>query len=275
MSKYRRLREALAARELATLVPSPPASRDALVRVHEPAYVDDVLAGTLDPRAMRKIGFPWSAELCARSLASVGGTIAAAQAALVDGIAGNLAGGTHHAHAGWGSGFCVFNDIAVAAAEVLSGGSARRVAVIDLDVHQGDGTAAIFADDPRVLTVSVHCAVNFPFEKRASDLDLALPRGAGDQAYLEATEAAIEACLEHDADLWIYQAGVDPLASDKLGHLSVSAAGLRQRDRRVIDAARDAGIPIALTLGGGYANPLEPTLEAYLATYEIARELFG
>jgi len=275
MGKYRRLRQTLAQRRLATLSPSAPASAEALVRVHDPSYVEAFLQGTLDPRVMRKIGFPWTPELRARSLASVGGTIAAGRAALDDGVAGNLAGGTHHAHRAWGSGFCVFNDIAVAAAQLLHDGSVRSVAVIDLDVHQGDGTAAIFRDDARVFTISVHCAANFPFEKHDSDLDLALERGAQDDAYLEATDKAIAAGLASGADLWFYQAGVDPLVSDKLGHLSVSAAGLRERDRRVLCAARDAGVPVALTLGGGYSNPLEPTIDAYVTTYEVALDVFA
>jgi acetoin utilization deacetylase AcuC-like enzyme len=277
MGKYRALRErlladgVLAADELA---PAPLATRAELARVHDPAYVTSILAGTIDLRAQRRIGLPWSPALVARSSASAGGTIAAARAALADGLAGNLAGGTHHAHRGYGAGFCVWNDLAVAAAAMLAEGRVARVLVFDVDVHQGDGTAAIFAGDDRVQTFSLHGARNFPFEKQASDLDIPLPDGAGDDEVL----AAVERGLAHFAALAppalvLYQGGVDALASDTLGRLRMTHAGLAERDRLVLSHFRRRGIPVALTLGGGYARPIDDTIAAHAATYRVATAL--
>lgn len=275
MSKYRRLRLALLdAGVLAAsqLVPAAPAPAELVARVHEPAYVHAVLAGTLPPRELRKIGFPWSPELVARCLASVHGTVLAAQAALAEGMAGNLAGGTHHAFRDHGSGFCVFNDIAVAAQALLDAAAVTQVLVIDADVHQGDGTAAIFRDRPEVFTCSIHGAKNFPFHKQESDLDIALDDGATDEVFLDALMSALARCFERCApDIVFYQAGVDGLREDVLGRLSLTREGLRQRDALVIDAARSRGIPIALTLGGGYADPIDATIEAHAGTYQVAR----
>ncbi|TKD03105.1 histone deacetylase [Polyangium fumosum] len=279
MAKYARLRERLLEARLldpTDLLPSTPASIADLARVHAPPYLEGLLSGTLDPRVLRAIGFPWSDALVRRSRASVSGTICAGRAALEDGISGNLAGGTHHAFADRGAGFCVYNDIAVACRTLLDAGDVRRVLVLDLDVHQGDGTASIFENDPRVYTASIHGEKNFPFHKQRSDLDLALPDQTGDDEYLAALETFLaRAFAESNPDLVFFQGGVDALAADKLGRLGMTAAGMRRRDARVLGEARRRGIPIALTLGGGYADPIDATLDAHVGTYTVAREVFG
>lgn len=277
MGKYRALRETLLAERVLApeeLHAAPFATRAELERVHDPAYVAAILDGTIDAKAQRRIGLPWSPALVLRSSASAGGTLAAARAALVDGLAANLAGGTHHAHRAYGAGFCVWNDLAVAAAALLAEGLVARVLVFDVDVHQGDGTAAIFAGDDRVQTFSLHGARNFPFEKQVSDLDIPLPDGAGDDEVL----AAVERGLAHFAalaspDLVLYQGGVDALASDTLGRLRMTHAGLAERDRRVLSHFRRRAIPVVLTLGGGYAKPIDDTIAAHAATYRVATSL--
>ena len=276
--KYALLRQALRDEGIVTdadLRDSPLASREELLRAHTAEYVDAVLGGTLDAKRQRRIGFPWSATLVDRSRASVGGQLAAARGALEDGIAGNLAGGTHHAHADFGSGYCVFNDIAVAALTLLAERRIERAAIVDLDVHQGDGNAAILGDDARVFIFSMHGATNFPFVKVPSTLDVALPDGTGDDTYLARLDEALPAVLAFAPDLVFYQAGVDPLAEDRLGKLSLTHAGLYARDLRVLRACRDRRIPVALSLGGGYARPISASVEAYANTYRAARAVFG
>jgi acetoin utilization deacetylase AcuC-like enzyme len=224
---------------------------------------------------MRRIGFPWSENLVKRTLASVGGTIAAAGDALVHGWGGNLAGGTHHAFRGEGSGFCVFNDIAVAINLLRAERHVNRVAVIDLDVHQGDGTATLFEADPDVLTISLHGCNNFPFRKQVSKIDVALPDLTGDEEYLAAVERILPCAFLFGADIVFYQSGVDALAADTLGRLSMTHAGLLRRDRLVFEACKHTGIPCVVTLGGGYSNPIELTVEAHANTFRLAAELFG
>ena len=276
MGKYARLRARLvddAVVPAAWLAPAPLASRDELERVHDADYVAAVIDGRLDERAQRRIGLTWSPAMVTRSLASVGGTLAAARAALRDGLAGNLAGGTHHAHRGFGSGFCVWNDLAVTARWLLAERDVRRVLILDLDVHQGDGTATIFADEPRVFTCSMHGARNFPFHKATSDLDVELPDGADDALVLARLDETLAAVAERfSPDVVLYQAGVDALAADKLGRLGMSAAGLAERDRRVLAHFRGRGLPVVLTLGGGYGDPIDLTIDAHLGTYRVARE---
>lgn len=277
MAKYALLRERLVETGLLNreqLVPAPQIEREQLVAVHADEYVDAFLDGTLDAAAVRRLGFPWSPELVARSLASVGGTWAATRAALEDGLAGHLAGGTHHAYREFGSGFCAFNDLAVAARWALDEAGLERVLIFDVDVHQGDGTAALFEGDERVFTCSLHGAKNFPARKQTSDLDVPLPDGTGDDAFLEAMERALEQSLERsDPQLVLFQAGVDALATDRLGRLALSHAGLYERDRRMLARVRSAGLPAVLTLGGGYGEPIEETLAANLGTYRAAREV--
>jgi acetoin utilization deacetylase AcuC-like enzyme len=280
MHKYRLLRDAVAAElALVRLMQAPAASDGELALAHEPGYVDAVLQGWLSDRQQREIGFPWSPEMAERARRSVGATIAAARVALAEGVSGNLAGGTHHASADRGSGFCVFNDVAVAARLMQAEWHRHhrrllRVAVIDLDVHQGDGTAAIFADDPSVYTLSMHGAKNFPARKVASDDDIDLPDGCTDGPYLQALDGALARLWQHHADaapgLIFYIAGADPHEGDRLGRLKISAAGLAERDRRVLQAARQRGVPVAICMGGGYGSVIEDTVAIQLQTWREA-----
>lgn len=254
---------------------SPGVSDADLLRAHDPAYVAAIDEGTIDAAAMRRIGFPWSAHIPRRARATMGGAVAAARAALQDGLSGQLAGGTHHAHYDFGSGYCVFNDFAVAALAVLHSGAAKRIAVIDLDVHQGDGNAAILAPRPDVFVLSVHGEKNFPFRKVASDLDVALPDGAGDDAYLRALAGALPAVWDFRPDLVLYQAGVDPLAEDKLGRMALTHEGLMQRDAMALGECKVRGVPVSMATGGGYADPIEASVAAYANTYRVAKRLWG
>lgn len=277
MHKYGLLRERLVAEGVvsaAELLPARAAPLEEIHAVHDAGYVQGFLDGTLDRRVIQRIGFPWSEAMVLRSLGSVGSTLGAVDAAMEDGIAGSLAGGTHHAYRDFGSGYCVFNDLAVAARRLLDRGAVERVLVFDVDVHQGDGTAAIFEDDDRVFTCSVHGSKNFPSRKMTSDLDVPLPDGTGDEEYLAAMSAALEESLERARpDVVLYQGGVDVLAEDHLGRLSLTREGVLERDRVALGRFRGEGLPVALTLGGGYANPIEASVEAYAGTYRIAAEL--
>ena len=253
--------------------PAPPIPREALLRVHDAAYVDGVLEGTLSPAQIKRIGFPWSPALVRRTLASSGGTFAAAEHALTHGAAGVLAGGTHHALRETGAGYCIFNDIAVAAQTLLDTGRARQVLVVDVDVHQGDGTAAIFEDDARVFTCSLHGAKNFPSRKQRSDLDVPLPDDTGDVAYLAALEEALAHCFEAvSPDIVFVQSGVDALASDRLGRLALSHEGMRRRDEAIFARTVERRIPTVVALGGGYAEPIEDSIAAHVATFRALRE---
>ena len=250
------------------------AANDAdLVRVHDAAYVAAVASGTLGAAEQRAIGFPWSEEMVERSRRSVGATVAAARAALGEGVAANLAGGTHHASASRGSGYCVFNDVAVAA-RLLQAEAPLRIVVVDLDVHQGDGTASIFAGDDSVFTISLHGAKNFPFRKAASDVDVALSDGCGDADYLAALDNALSVLAdEHAAQpfgLAFYLAGADPHEGDRLGRLKLSAAGLLTRDRRVLARLGALRIPAALAMAGGYGHDLDVTVAIQAATIAAA-----
>lgn len=276
-SKYTALRERLVGEgviEAGALVAASRAHRDDLLRAHDAAYVDAVTGGTLDASAVRRIGFPWSDGLVRRVEGTVGGAIAAAERALADGIGGQIAGGTHHAHRDFGSGFCVYNDFAVVALRLIETGQVRRVAIVDLDVHQGDGNAAILAGHPGVFVFSMHGARNFPFRKHDSDLDVALPDGTEDAAYLHALDTHLPEVFAFRPDIVLYQAGVDPLAEDRLGRLGLTHAGLKARDRMVLETCARRGIPVSLGLGGGYADPVEATVEANLNTWRVARAIY-
>ena len=280
MAKYGRLRERLAAEWPAVrLGQALPASDGELALVHTPAYIGAVQQGTLSPAAQREIGFPWSPAMAERARRSVGATIQACRAAMSgEGLAANIAGGTHHAYADKGSGFCVFNDAAVAArlmqAEHARSHRARgplRVAIVDLDVHQGNGTARIFAQDPSVFTLSLHGEKNFPFRKEPSDLDVELPDGTGDAVYLEALERALdELGRRFEPDLLIYLAGADPHEGDRLGRLKLTFDGLEARDRRVMDWAWQRRLPLAFAMAGGYGTDMEATVQAQVNTYRVA-----
>jgi acetoin utilization deacetylase AcuC-like enzyme len=273
--KYRLLREALASDGRFTFEAAPFAGGDTILLAHDREYVRGFLDGTLDARVLRRIGFPWSGNLVKRTLASVGGTLAAARDALDNGWGGNLAGGTHHAFRAEGSGFCVFNDIAVGICALRQESRIHRAAVIDLDVHQGDGTAKIFEDDSDVLTLSVHGSNNFPFRKQASKIDVGLPDGTADDEYLEAVASVLPRVLEFRPEIVFYQSGVDALASDRLGRLKLTHAGLVQRDRLVFTACRNRSVPCVITLGGGYSEPVELTVEAHANTFRAAADLLS
>ncbi|QTN21362.1 histone deacetylase [Rhizobacter sp. AJA081-3] len=282
MPKYRLLRERIDGEPGFRLRPAEPASEGELALAHEPSYIGAVLQGTLSEAMQREIGFPWTERMVERSRRSVGATIGAARAALAEGVAANLAGGTHHASADKGGGYCVFNDAAVAARLMqaewhrqrrsVAGG--LRVAVIDLDVHQGNGTAAIFFDDPTVFTLSLHGAKNFPFRKEASDLDVELPDGCTDAPYLAALDSALEQLWARHAGsppgLVFYLAGADPHEGDRLGRLKISAAGLAERDRRVFAACRERRIPVALSMAGGYGRDIADTVAIQHRTLQEA-----
>jgi acetoin utilization deacetylase AcuC-like enzyme len=271
--KYRLLREALACDGVFELEPAEFARPELIELAHDPAYVTGFLNGSLDPAIMRRIGFPWSHELTRRTLASLGGTLAASEDALRTGFGGNLAGGTHHAFRSEGAGFCVFNDIAVAILASRCTHGVQRAAVVDLDVHQGDGTAAIFRDDPDVLTLSIHGRNNFPFRKQRSRIDIDLADGAGDAEYLAALESVLPRVFEFAPEIVFYQAGVDGLAGDRLGHLALSLDGLERRDHMVLRMCRSRGLPVVITLGGGYAEPIAHTVEAHANTFRAAAEI--
>ena len=285
MSKYRLLREAVeASLPLVRVTEATPATDGELALAHEPAWISAVAEGTTSAAQQREIGFPWSQRMVERARRSVGATIAAARTALFEreGVAANLAGGTHHAYAHKGSGYCVFNDVAVAARLMQAEWHRRhgqqrgllRVIVIDLDVHQGNGTASIFRDDPTVYTLSLHGARNFPFRKEASDLDLELPDGCTDGPYLQALDRALDQAWAHHAEaapgLAFYVAGADPHENDRLGRLKISRAGLAERDRRVLAALRERGIPVALSMAGGYGREIEVTVAIQRRTIEEA-----
>lgn len=273
MPKYRMLRELLLTRTALPLdyVEAPPASRDDLLRAHAPNYVDGMLDGSLPPRQMKDIGFPWSPALVQRSLHSVGATIAAVGAATSDGIAASLAGGTHHASRDGGGGFCVFNDIAVAAARYRADRAGTRVLIVDCDVHQGDGTAAIFADEADVFTFSIHSSRNYPLRKAVSDLDIALPDDTTDATYLALLKSGLEmAWRASRPTLCIFQAGVDVYAGDRLGRLALSADAVGARDRLVLEYAERHAVPLALVMGGGYAPDIRETVALHAQTIAIA-----
>ncbi|HET7481161.1 MAG TPA: histone deacetylase [Rubrobacteraceae bacterium] len=245
-----------------------------ILRAHEPAYLKSVVNGTLTRQEMRRIGFPWSERMVERSRRASGGTLGACMAALEDGVAANLAGGTHHAFADRGEGYCVFNDSAIAARALLEAGLVERVVVIDTDVHQGNGTAAILRSDPRVFTLSIHGDKNFPFHKEESDLDIPLPDGADDSEFLSALEGGLECALEGSGSrIAIYLAGADPFEDDRLGRLKVSKSGLAERDRLVLESCSERGVPVAVTMAGGYARNVEDTVGIHFQSIRRAADV--
>ncbi len=276
MRKYALLRSRVAG--LAPdLLREPAAVCDAdLLRVHDPAYVDAVVHGTLDARAQQRIGFPWTPAMVERARRSAGATLAACRSALASGCGVNLAGGTHHAHRGFGAGYCVFNDSVVALRALQSEGSVRRALIVDLDVHQGDGTATLLADDASVYTLSLHGRGNFPFRKHASRLDVDLADGTGDAAYLATLALALPRAIDAaQADLAIYLAGADPFEHDRFGRLALRKPGLAARDRFVLETLQRLRIPVAITMAGGYAYDDEDVVDIHFATVSLALALFA
>ncbi len=270
MEKYAMLRERVAREWPAGLadIRIPAAATDAELSIaHDRGYVQCVARGELPPAQIRQLGFPWSPELVERSRRSVGATIEACRAAFSDGVSVNLAGGTHHAFADAPQGYCVFNDAVVAARLMQREGRARRVAIIDCDVHQGNGTAALAAGDASIFTFSIHGQKNFPFRKERSDLDVGLADGTGDREFLAGVARGIRAAIEiHEPDLVIYLAGADPHEGDRLGRLSVTKAGLARRDDMVLGACRDRRIPVAIAMAGGYGRDISNTVDIQFAT---------
>lgn len=278
MPKYLLLRQRVVEAGLVSaenILVGPAATHEALHRAHDPEYVRRVEMGELTTQEIRRIGFPWSPQLFERSRHSVGSTIAACRTAVSEGLGINLAGGTHHAGRNYGQGFCVFNDSAVAARAMQAEGQAKRIVILDCDVHQGNGTALIFAGDPTVFTYSIHGAKNFPFHKAQSDLDVPLEDDADDAIFLDALEWSIPQAIEQaQADLAIYLAGADPYADDRLGRLAVTKRGLAQRDRYILEQCRRAGLPVAIAMAGGYGKRIEDTVDIHFQTVKTAVEMF-
>jgi acetoin utilization deacetylase AcuC-like enzyme len=276
IAKYEFLRQAVIAAGLANDGgPREPEriDRQSLLRVHTERYVDAFTTGTLSADELRRLGFPWSLGLVERSYRAVGGTLAAARHALTHGVAMNLAGGTHHAFPDRGEGFCVFNDVAIAIRALQAEGLVQRAAVIDLDVHQGNGTNAIFVDDPDVFTFSMHGRRNYPFTKVSGSLDIELEDGCGDAEYLGLlTDALPRAIAAARPDLIVYLAGADTHEDDRLGRLRLTTAALARRDVMVLKAARDVGIPVAITIAGGYGRHIETTVAIHLQTARLATQ---
>jgi acetoin utilization deacetylase AcuC-like enzyme len=251
-----------------------PVTDEEVLRAHDPAYLKKVVSGALTDKEMRRIGFPWSERMVERSRRASGGTLDACRVALEEGLATNLAGGTHHAFSDRGEGFCVLNDSAIAARALRAEGLVEKVVVLDTDVHQGNGTAAILRGDPNVFTFSIHGAKNYPFRKEESDLDVALPDGADDATFLAALAGTLDRVL--DLAPWhlaIFLAGADPFEDDKLGRLSVTKVGLAERDRMVLEGCREREIPVVLTMAGGYAKKVEDTVDIHFQTVKRAATL--
>lgn len=247
---------------------------DDLLLVHAEDYIDRLTNGTLTAKEIRKLGLPWSEALVRRSFHAISGTINASRRALVDGVSSNLAGGTHHAFPDRGEGFCVLNDVAVSIRVLQRENLAERFLIIDLDVHQGNGTAFIFQDSPEVFTFSMHGAKNFPLFKENSRLDIELADGTSDAEYLDTLEHALDRIRLHDADIIFYLAGADPYENDRLGRLALTKEGLRRRDEIVLNFARSEGIPIVTTMSGGYAEKIEDTVDIHCNTIRAVKHVF-
>jgi acetoin utilization deacetylase AcuC-like enzyme len=278
IEKYALLREMLVARGVLSdeeLSEPEIATRDQITLAHSEKYHDDFQSGKVDPTAIRRLGLPWSYELYMRSAYSVGGAISSALSSLEDGIAGNLAGGTHHAFRDACEGFCVFNDFAVVTEYLQKNKLAERVAIIDLDVHQGNGNSAMLCENKNAFVFSMHGKNNYPFKKVPSTLDVGLEDGTGDIEYLNMLSENLPAVFEFAPHIVLYIAGVDTLKEDSLGRLAMSMKGLMERDRIVMTECKRRGIPISLGLGGGYSKPIDHTVEAYCGTYVVAKEVFG
>lgn len=272
MEKYSRLRDLVGSQAGIELVEAPSATDTQILYAHDPSYLIKVIEGTLSAQEQREIGFPWSTQMVERSRHSAGATVAAAKTALQEGIAANLAGGTHHAYRDTGSGFCVFNDSAIAARTLQKEiNPSLKVALIDLDVHQGNGTAAILQNDDSIFTLSIHGENNFPFKKEQSDLDVGLADGCNDEIYLHSLSTALDQLdSRFKADCLIFLAGADPHEGDRLGRLNISKDGMRLRDEMVFQYALDRQLPIAFSMAGGYGKEIESTVDIHFQTIKTA-----
>lgn len=272
MEKYSQLRDLVGNLGGIELIEAPPITDTQILYAHDPSYLMKVIQGALSPEEQREIGFPWSTQMVERSRRSAGATLAAAIIALDEGIAANLAGGTHHAYRNRGSGFCVFNDSAIAARALQKEIHPKlKVAIVDLDVHQGNGTAAILQNDPTIFTLSIHGEHNFPFHKETSDLDIGLENGCSDQQYLDALDRALNTL--HDQfrpNFIIYLAGADPHEGDRLGKLKITETGMRRRDEKVFQYGKDHQVPIAFSMAGGYGKEIDSTVKIHLQTIQVA-----
>ena len=277
MDKYRLIPERLLAEGILTpeeIVEPQPIALGDILRVHTPEYVHAFLNGRLERKALLRLGLPWSRQLVQRAFAVIGGTLGAARAALREGLGANLAGGTHHAFADHGEGYCIFNDLVIVLRRLRAEGRIGRALVLDLDVHQGNGTAALCQTDPETFTFSMHAANNYPAHKEHSSWDIALPDGTTDEQYLGRLEESLPVLLERARpDLILYQAGVDVLRGDRFGKLALSLAGVGERDRRTCAFARRAGIPLVVTLGGGYARDIRRIVTAHCQTVSAAKSI--
>jgi acetoin utilization deacetylase AcuC-like enzyme len=278
MAKFRLLHDLLLADGVTTpdrvFAPTLPPT-EWLESVHDPAYIQAYYTETLDPKAQRRIGLPWSAELVNRTRIALGGSILTAKLALEHGVACNTAGGTHHAFPNYGSGFCIFNDLAIASRVLQQAGLVKKILIVDLDVHQGDGTAAIFQRDPSVFTFSMHCGVNFPGTKQVSDLDVPLPEGMEDREYLKTLADYLPDLLSQvKPDLVLYDAGVDPHVNDRLGKLALTNTGIFDRDLRVLDTCISQGYPVACVIGGGYAADMNSLVYRHSLVHRAASEVY-
>ena len=272
MEKYKKLRDLVSQLAGVYLENAPSVTDTQILYAHDASYLIKVLQGSLSPQEQQEIGFPWSTQMVERSRRSAGATLAAAKIALKEGVAANLAGGTHHAYRNKGSGFCVFNDSAIAARALQKEIHPRlKVAIIDLDVHQGNGTASILENDPSIFTFSIHGENNFPFSKEVSDLDIGLPDGTGDEFYLAALHQGLDKLEEQfKPDFIIYLAGADPHEGDRLGKLSITKNGMGQRDQCVFQFALDRQIPIAFSMAGGYGKEIQSTVDIHFQTIQTA-----
>jgi len=251
-----------------------PATDEEILRAHDPVYVHRLQNGELSDKEIRRVGLPWSPEIVRRTRYSAGATIEACRAALAEGVAVNLAGGTHHAFGDHGQGYCWLNDSVIAARSIQAAGLVEKILIIDCDVHQGNGTAAIVKDDPSIFTFSIHGKNNFPYHKETSDLDVELADGTDDAAYLNALEKSLAASMQNfKADLAIYLAGADPYRDDRFGRLALTKKGLAERDRIVFQSCLEAGLPIAVTMAGGYAPNVQDTVDIHFQTVLSALEL--
>ena len=278
MAKFRLLHDLLLADGVTTLdrvfTPTLPPTAW-LELVHDPAYIQAYYTGTLDSKAQRRIGLPWSAELVNRTCIAVGGSILTAKLALESGLACNTAGGTHHAFPTYGSGFCIFNDLAIASRVLQQSGLVKKILIVDLDVHQGDGTAAIFQQDPSVFTFSMHCEINFPGTKQISDLDVSLGEGMEDEEYLKTLAEYLPDLLSQiKPDLVLYDAGVDPHINDRLGKLALTDRGIFDRDLQVLDTCISQGYPVACVIGGGYAEDLNGLVYRHSLLHRAASKIY-